>query len=44
VHSAAVDAPATLRVLARLGAGPDHPSLLGAPETRYLKCLLLRKD
>lgn len=44
VQSAATDAPASLRVLQRLGAGPDHPSLLGSPETRYLKCLLLRKD
>lgn len=44
VQSAAVDAPATLRVLQRLGAGPDHPSQLAMPETRYLKCLLLRKD
>jgi 23S rRNA (cytosine1962-C5)-methyltransferase len=44
VQSAAVDAPATLRVLQRFGAGPDHPSVLGMPETRYLKCLLLRKD
>lgn len=44
VHAAALDAPATLRVLARLGAGPDHPALLGFPEGRYLKGLLLRKD
>ena len=44
VQSAAADAPATLRELARLGAGMDHPSLLGMPETHYLKCLLLQKD
>lgn len=44
VNSAAMDAPAGLRVLKRFGAGPDHPALLGQAETRYLKCLLLRKD
>jgi 23S rRNA (cytosine1962-C5)-methyltransferase len=44
VQAAAADAPATLRELARLGAGPDHPRLLGMDETHYLKCLLLRKD
>jgi 23S rRNA (cytosine1962-C5)-methyltransferase len=44
VQAAATDAPAAVRVLQRLGAGPDHPSRLGFPETRYLKCLLLRKD
>lgn len=43
VHAAALDAPATLRELQRLGQGPDHPRLLGMDETRYLKCLLLRK-
>jgi 23S rRNA (cytosine1962-C5)-methyltransferase len=43
VHSAALDAPATLRELARLGAGPDHPRLLGLPEGRYLKGLLVAK-
>jgi 23S rRNA (cytosine1962-C5)-methyltransferase len=44
VQSAAQDAPATVRELQRLGAGPDHPRLLGMEETQYLKCLLLRKD
>lgn len=44
VQSAAQDAPATVRELQRLGAGPDHPRLLGMEETHYLKCLLLRKD
>jgi 23S rRNA (cytosine1962-C5)-methyltransferase len=44
VQSAALDAPASLRVLQRLGAGSDHPARLGQPETSYLKCLLLRKD
>lgn len=44
IQGAAMDAPATLRELARLGAGLDHPTLLGLPETHYLKCLLLQKD
>jgi 23S rRNA (cytosine1962-C5)-methyltransferase len=43
VHSAALDAPATLRELGRIGAGPDHPRLLGLPEGRYLKGLLVAK-
>src|SRR6202000_1437156 len=42
VLSAASDAKRTLQVLERRGAGRDHPSLLGVPETRYLKCLILR--
>ncbi len=43
VHAAALDAPATLREMARPGQAWDHPRLLGAPETRYLKSLLLHK-
>ena len=35
------DAGVRLRVLARLGQAPDHPTLLTAPESRYLKGLLL---
>ena len=43
VLSAARDAGADLQVMARLEAGPDHPVLLGHPEGRYLKGLLLVK-
>lgn len=43
LHSAALDAPATLRELERPGASSDHPRLLGMPETRYLKSVLLFK-
>jgi 23S rRNA (cytosine1962-C5)-methyltransferase len=43
VHAAALDAPATLRELERLGQSSDHPRLLGMDETRYLKSLLLLK-
>jgi 23S rRNA (cytosine1962-C5)-methyltransferase len=42
VLSAASDARRTVQVVERRGAGRDHPTLLGVPETRYLKCLILR--
>jgi len=31
-------------VLNRGGQGPDHPVLLGMPETAYLKCWFLRAE
>ncbi|MDQ7793604.1 MAG: class I SAM-dependent rRNA methyltransferase [bacterium] len=39
---AAGDAGRRLRLLEARGQAPDHPVLLAAPETRYLKCLLLQ--
>ena len=42
VLSAANDAGRRIQVLERRGAGRDHPVLLGVPETRYLKCLVVR--
>ena len=39
---AAADAGRRLRVLAVRGAPADHPGLLGAAETSYLKCVLLQ--
>ena len=42
VTDAARDAGRPLQVLERRGAGRDHPVLLGMPETRYLKLLVLR--
>ncbi|MBM3258828.1 MAG: class I SAM-dependent rRNA methyltransferase [Candidatus Sericytochromatia bacterium] len=39
VAAAAVDAGRRIRVLDVTGPGPDHPSLPGAPESRYLKCV-----
>jgi 23S rRNA (cytosine1962-C5)-methyltransferase len=42
VHAAAADARRSVQVVERRGAGRDHPTLLGMPETRYLKCLILR--
>jgi len=42
VLAAAADAKRSVQVIERRGAGRDHPTLLGVPETRYLKCLILR--
>ncbi|HVP67510.1 MAG TPA: class I SAM-dependent rRNA methyltransferase [Anaeromyxobacteraceae bacterium] len=42
VLDAASDAGRTAQVLERRGAGRDHPELLGMPESRYLKCLVIR--
>lgn len=43
VMGAARDAGADVQLLSRLEAGPDHPVLLGHPEGRYLKGLMLVK-
>ncbi|MCL6451458.1 MAG: class I SAM-dependent rRNA methyltransferase [Acetobacteraceae bacterium] len=40
VLEAAVDAGRNLRVIEARGQARDHPVLLAAPETRYLKCLV----
>jgi len=42
VLQAASDAKRSVQVVERRGASRDHPTLLGVPETRYLKCLILR--
>jgi 23S rRNA (cytosine1962-C5)-methyltransferase len=42
VLSAAADARRSVQIVDRRGAARDHPALLGVPETRYLKCLILR--
>jgi 23S rRNA (cytosine1962-C5)-methyltransferase len=42
VLAAAGDARRNVQVIERRGAARDHPTLLGVPETRYLKCLILR--
>lgn len=42
IADAARDARRDVQILERLGAGRDHPALLSAPETRYLKGLVLR--
>jgi len=43
VHAAAVDAGSLVSVVEERTQGRDHPVLLGVPETKYLKCLILRK-
>lgn len=43
VHAAAVDAKCSVSVVEQRTQARDHPVLLGVPETRYLKCLILRK-
>jgi len=42
VSDAARDARRTLRLLEKRGQAKDHPTVLSIPETRYLKCLILR--
>ncbi|MGA8008390.1 MAG: class I SAM-dependent methyltransferase [Thiomonas sp.] len=44
VAGAALDAGADAQIVARTGAGPDHPLSLHFPEGDYLKGLLLRKN
>ena len=41
VSQAAADSHRILRVLENRGQAKDHPSVLGIPETSYLKCLIL---
>jgi 23S rRNA (cytosine1962-C5)-methyltransferase len=41
VTAAGVDSHRNLRLLENRGAAKDHPSVLGIPETAYLKCLIL---
>jgi 23S rRNA (cytosine1962-C5)-methyltransferase len=43
LEEAATDAGATTALVEKRGQARDHPVLLGAPETRYLKCFVLRK-
>jgi 23S rRNA (cytosine1962-C5)-methyltransferase len=40
VASAALDSHRILRILENRGQAKDHPSVLGIPETSYLKCLI----
>ena len=43
VHRAAMDAGCQVSIVEQRTQARDHPVLLGVPETRYLKCLILRK-
>jgi 23S rRNA (cytosine1962-C5)-methyltransferase len=42
IHDAARDAGRPAQILEKRGAGRDHPVLSGVPETRYLKCFVVR--
>lgn len=42
LQNAAMDAHKTVQVLGKYGPGPDHPTLVGYPESDYLKCAVLR--
>jgi len=42
VAAAAAHSGRQVQLLARLGAGRDHPELLGVPETGHLKCWVAR--
>ncbi len=42
LEKAAADAHKTIQVIGKYGPGPDHPTLLGYPESDYLKCAILR--
>jgi 23S rRNA (cytosine1962-C5)-methyltransferase len=42
VATATADSGRQVQILARLGAGRDHPELAGVPETGHLKCWVLR--
>jgi 23S rRNA (cytosine1962-C5)-methyltransferase len=43
VFAASIDARAPFSLVARQGAGPDHPVSLDCPEGEYLKGLWLRR-
>jgi len=42
VAEAARKAHVSLRLIEKRGASPDHPVLIGAPDTEYLKCLIFQ--
>jgi 23S rRNA (cytosine1962-C5)-methyltransferase len=42
LEAAACDVGRPVQLLERRGAGADHPTLLGVPETEYLKCFVMR--
>ena len=44
VAAAAADGHRRVQVVEARGAAPDHPAMLGLPETSYLKCLICRVE
>lgn len=43
LDSAAADSKRRFQLVEKRGAARDHPALLGLPESRYLKCYVLRR-
>ena len=43
IEAAAADVGAELVLVERRGQSRDHPVRIGMPESRYLKCMILRK-
>ena len=42
IHQASQDARRPVQIVERRAQSTDHPTLLGMPETHYLKCFILR--
>jgi 23S rRNA (cytosine1962-C5)-methyltransferase len=42
IQNAAMDSHKTVQILGKYGPGSDHPTLVGYPESDYLKCAVLR--
>jgi 23S rRNA (cytosine1962-C5)-methyltransferase len=43
LHEASVDSHTPVTIVEKRTQGRDHPVLVGAPETHYLKCFILRR-
>jgi 23S rRNA (cytosine1962-C5)-methyltransferase len=43
LHEASVDSHTPVSIVEKRMQGRDHPVLVGAPETHYLKCFILRR-
>ena len=43
LHEASIDSHTPVTVVEKRTQGRDHPVLVGAPETHYLKCFILRR-
>jgi 23S rRNA (cytosine1962-C5)-methyltransferase len=43
LHEASVDSHVSVTIVEKRMQGRDHPVLIGAPETHYLKCFILRR-
>jgi 23S rRNA (cytosine1962-C5)-methyltransferase len=43
LHEASIDSHTPMTIVEKRMQGRDHPVLIGAPETHYLKCFILRR-